>query len=330
MNRRTILRCCVWLSGCAILATSLTSPAHALILDLGFGLGPIPGSEYYSKYSAPENQKATVAMDLTGSIFADGSGFAPFRNKGVQPFQFTAPLAHYTGWPINTGGPATIQTNPITSPPYAQLTTDHWISGVDSIDNFGLELLNGQSINFALDATATTTASSFFLRNLELSFAGSLTSLHFQQTGVGIDGWRDGDITATIQFQPTALSGLIFDEPVIRTFSIPTTLMGNWNITPSAGFGPKKLSLDGWLNLAIPLSLATNFNVELTTPSAPFAVTMSSTVDLQASMFLELAYHLEQRFSPTPEPGSIVLLGIGLAAISLYGLGRRSARSKGS
>jgi len=47
-------------------------------------------------------------------------------------------------------------------------------------------------------------------------------------------------------------------------------------------------------------------------------LTISSTLDLVASLSLALSYHLEQTGLVVPEPGSIVLLGLGLLCFAPF------------
>ena len=289
---------------CAFLATS-----HVQALPYQFNF---TGTE--------QNFDATI--DLTGNVFADGNGTVVNTKAKLEPFGFKAPLNH----PLSLfGGEISLSSDPKTNP----LGTIFDVVPGQLVDMTALniDLLNGQTADFALDTIFLTTNSTVsLLKSISIDVSGTLTGLRFDQTGaptiVGVGSGTfsvPGDLTANVDNLSAVVFGLLQIPVDSQSITIPYTLTGTWT-NPIF----EKIELDGDLNLSIPLSLLTNLTTAITDV---LSLTISSTIDLAASLAVDSLYHLE--YCPCcgcPEPGSIALLGIGLAAVAGVTVHRRRGR----
>ncbi len=259
-------------------------------------------------------QNFDATIDLTGNLFADGSGFVVNTQNKVAPFKMTAPLDH----PLSLfGGPVTVTSDPITDPPgttFDMPTNDD----IADINDLNLDLLNGQTADFALDTVFITTNSTVsLLKSISIDVSGTLTDLRFTQTGpaVLLGGGGSGtfavagDLSATVDNLLAVIFGLLQVPVGTQSISTPFVLSGTW--TASGPPNNTKIELDSNLNLEVPLSLLTNLTTSIT---QVLSLTISSTVDLAASLTVATSLHLEQSGIVIPEPGSMVLLGMGMLA----------------
>jgi hypothetical protein len=312
------ITCAAWSlpTGMRLLALAsallLTTQARAMICPISF-------------YGTEQNFDATI--DLTGNVFANGAGSVINTKAKLEPFKFTNPLNH----PLALyGGPISLSTDPQTASPNATLFE---YSGYDQIiDMVGLDVdfLNGQTADFALDTIFLTTNSTVsLLKSISIDVAGTLSGLSFDQTGaatlLGGPGSGTfsvaGDLTATVDNLLAVVFGLLQVPVDSQVITLPGSLTGNWSITGSPI--NSKVSLDGVIHLDIPISLLTNLTTAITDV---LSLTISSTIDLGASLTVDVQYHLEGIHYLCPEPGSVVLLGIGLAAVGGVAVHRRRGR----
>ena len=272
------------------------------------------------------NQAFDLTIDLTGNVFANGNGSVVNTKAKLEPFKFTNPLNH----PLSLfGGPINLTSIPVSDP----LTATHERLGTQMVDYDGLalDLLNGQSADFALDTIFLTTNSTVsLLKSISIDVSGTLTGLRFDQTGSAqfLGGGESsgtfsiaGELTANIDNLLAVVFGLLQVPVEGQTVVLPTALEGTWKL--SSPFNNGKLELDGDLALSIPLSLLTNLTTSITDV---LSLTISSTIDLAASLALDASFHLEPQFCWCPEPGSIALLGIGLAAVGGVAVHRRRGK----
>ena len=288
------------------LVLAASAPARAATVPISFD-----GTE--------QNFSATV--DLTGNLHADGTGSAWFTPaQSFQPFKFTAPLNH----PLYLYGPQPLKlnTDPKTDP--LGTTIDVFYDSLADINDLDIDFLNGQTLDFSLDTISLTTNSKVSLvraifDNFDLS--GTLSELRFDQTGIDfVTGGPgsgtfavSGDVCATISNLGLTLGGLFYFPIEDQAVSLPTIWTGTWNITgPSNN---RKVSLDGSMSIDVPLTLISNLPSDLASDLTGFlTMTVSASFDLAASLTISFNYHLEDQLIMAPEPGSIVLLSIGLCA----------------
>jgi hypothetical protein len=261
-------------------------------------------------------QNFDATIDLTGNLFADGSGSVVNTKNKVEPFKFTPPLEH----PLSLyGGAIVVGSDPITDP--AGTTFD--LPAADQIANIAalnLDLLNGTTADFALDTvTITTNSTVTLLKAITIDLSGTLADLRFTQTGAAILNGTggsgtfsvDGELSASIDNLLAVVFGILQVPVDPQSISAPFTLTGTWTST-----GPSnnvKVALDANIDFSIPLSLLTNLTTSITDV---LSLTISSTIDLAASLTVGTTLHLEQSGIVIPEPGSMVLLGLGLLAFA--------------
>ena len=266
------------------------------------------------------NQAFDLTIDLTGNVFGGGNG-SVVKAK-VEPFKFTNPLNH----PLSLyGGEISLSTIPVSDPLSA--THEHWGTQLVDYDGLALDLLNGESADFALDTIFLTTNSTVsLLKSISIDVSGTLSGLRFDQTGPavilggpGIGTFSiAGELTANVDNLLAVVFGLLQVPVEGQAVVLPFDLQGTWKI-PEPVFS-NKFELDGDLSLSIPLSLLTNLTTSITDV---LSLTISSTIDLAANLELNAHFHLEPQICWCPEPGSVALLGIGLAAVAGVAVHRR-------
>jgi len=287
------------------LAFLWSSPAKAVVVPINF---------------TGTAQDFSATASLTGNVHADGSGATKNIFNQISKFNFTAPLDH----PLKLDPtPVVFGSDPKTDP----LGTTFDLSALNLFDmqDTDLDLLNGKSATIAIDTiTITTNSSSSLLKALTVDISGNLTQLSFVQTGAptilggGGSGTFSlpGDISLTLTGANAKLAGLINVALPDIAGSFSQALTGTWTLT-----GPGnnlKISLDGSYSIDAPLSVVTALALSTGIPILLPGLTVSTTLDLAASLHLALSYHLEQTGLVVPEPGSVVLLGVGLLCFAPF------------
>jgi autotransporter translocation and assembly factor TamB len=299
MIRRASVRGC---AAFVVLAMTVlaSEPARAVTFP-----GDISGTE----------QAFDTTIDLTGNIFANGNGSVVNTKSKVEQFKFTAPLNHSLSL---FGNNFKLSADPKSDPLGASYDFASNSKLVD-IDDMELDLLDGQTVDFALDTIYLTTNSTVsLLKSISVDVSGTLSGLSFNQTGpaqiLGGSGSGTfsiaGEVTAHVDNLMAVVFGLMQVPIDSQTVVIPMVFQGNWTLN---GFRPKLTLdgnfIDGDFTLDIPISLLTNLTTAIT--------------DLSANLTLNGQLHLEPDICFCPEPGSVVLLGIGLPAAIALAVHRR-------
>lgn len=251
----------------------------------------------------PGNQTFSANGTFNGSAHAIGSGVV-FGIPVVIPDQ---------NIPLSLKSPLTVNSNPTnTDGPVQWTLTDPNLRTLSDIQNLDLDLLNGQTANFALNQFQIATS----LIPIAVDINGTLTKLSFTQTGatVAVPGGLGTGTFSTAgdlggEINPLHVSVLGGAAAFDTTLNIPATsylLTGSYTVTPAVG--GRHIALDGTVNLVLPLSLSTALAV-----SSGTSLGVTASVDLLSTFTVTASYHLETFV--VPEPGSIALLGLGVAAL---------------
>ncbi|MGD9644964.1 MAG: PEP-CTERM sorting domain-containing protein [Pirellulales bacterium] len=248
-----------------------------------------------------------------GTLEATGGGQAFNAKSGkVEPFVLTPPTIH----PLNLqGGFALVNSQPNSQGP---ANFDITPTQINDINKLNVDLLNGSSVPFAFNTvTVTTNSSVLLLQNVPVDFTGDLDILTFAQTGaatltplgpnVGTFS-VPGDFFSQVSNFNAKLFGVV-DFPLSSVSDLVSgPLAGTYTISgpPNAA----KITLDGTVGLAIPVSETFDLGFDL---ASPLAMTVSGSAAAVATIYVNVGFHLEADQLVVPEPGSIALMGLGLA-----------------
>ena len=270
-----------------------------------------------------------ASIDLTGTFGVVGDGAVyDSKLKKVTPFKVTG--VGSGGVPASPGAPTAsislFDSTPVSSTPVdlnagADYTlTDPTLHTLTDVQNMDVDLLNGQVGSFAINTLDIYTNSTVALiKDITIDLGGDLSGLTFSQTGAATlspTGFGtgtfsiDGDLSALLSnLTVVAIGGLIPIPVPDQSIDAPGFLLGG-TYTVTSIPGGRHIALDGTVDLNIPLALTSALETSI---SDVVQLTISTTIDLAASVTVTIAYHLETNV--VPEPGSFILLGIGLAAL---------------
>ncbi|MGD9644965.1 MAG: PEP-CTERM sorting domain-containing protein [Pirellulales bacterium] len=249
-----------------------------------------------------------------GVLTAFGSGTAFNSKSGLnEPFSLTPPNVH----PLNlVGGFAPVNSQPNSFGPTSVF--DVTPTAINDITKLNVDLLNGTSVPMSFNTVTLTSNSSIaLLQNIPLGAFGDADGLTFSQTGaatmvplgpnVGTFS-VPGDFFVQVSNFTAVLFGAINYPLGTINDTLPGVLTGTYTISgpPNA----TKITLDGTIGLQVPVSAASDFVLNI---SNPLSLTVSASAAAIATVFVNAGYHLEVDQLVVPEPGSVALMGIGLA-----------------
>lgn len=200
---------------------------------------------------------------------------------------------------------------------------------ISDIQNLDLDISNGVTTDFALSKVViTSTSPNPLLKAISIDVQGTLKDLVFEQTGAAtLTPTATGTGTFSIEGTLTAVAGnlkaiafgLLPIDVDDQEFSQPFAMTGTYTIIGNPNDPNAKIVLDGsndfTINLATITSLATQIDDIV-------PLTISAAIDLAASINFNVGFHLE-RVGVIPEPGSIVLLVLGVVSMLPVWMHRR-------
>ena len=258
------------------------------------------------------SQAFVGVASVFGTLTATGNGVTN-SSVGLEPFVLTPPTVH----PITlAGGFALVDSQPNSVGPTSVF--DVTPTAINKITNLNVDLLNGTVVPILFNTINITSNSSVnLLKNISVDASVDADGLEFFQTGLSTLtplGPNFGNFSVPGNFYMHASNFVatlfgVLNFPLGNVSEIiPGALSGTYTIS-----GPPnntKITLDGTLALQVPINAADDFVLNV---SSPFALTVSATAAAAATLLINVGFHLEQDQIVVPEPGSIALLGIGVA-----------------
>jgi hypothetical protein len=260
--------------------------------------------------------------------------YEPSTGDGVDPYTADPATKIVDDNPV----PITFTINegvPSEAPPqvygFSQTKLDANGNAVNDIQNLDLDIFKGAKAEFGLSQVViTTNSNNATLKAISIDFQGALKDLLFEQTGgatltptgPGTGTFSvDGVLSATAGNLKAFVFGVIPVDIDDQTLDQPFSLTGTYTISGSPNDPNAKISLDGTTKFSYVLATIASLATELTEEDF-VPLTVSAAVNLAASINFEINYRLE-RVGVIPEPGSIVLLGLGIASAVPFWLHRR-------
>lgn len=258
------------------------------------------------------SQAFVGVTSVFGTLTATGSGVTN-SSVGLEPFVLTPPTVHAL---TLAGGFALVDSEPNSVGPTSVF--DVTPTAINSINNLNVDLLNGTVVPITLNTVILTSNSSVaLLKNIPVDASVDADGLVFNQTGLSTLtplGPNFGTFSVPGNFNMHAsnftasLFGVLNFPLGNLSEIVPGTLSGTYTI--SGPTNNTKITLDGTLALQVPISASEDFVLNV---SNPLALTVSATAAAAATLLINVGFHLEQDQIVVPEPGSIALLGIGVA-----------------
>lgn len=286
----------------------------------------------------------------SGNLIADGGGAAEIFSGGqfkVEPFVVLPPVNHAVtvldDFTSNEGAPVLqikstptsirvdVPVEPPTTPPTTKKQSvtrfDFQDGHIADIRDMDLNISNGKAVPFALSQVViSTNSNNIVLKAVPIDIVGDVVNLKFDQTGDASlvptgPGVGTFSLPGELSLGLAKVKALLFE--VVGTDIDPQTLSSQINLTGTYKItGPQKnakIELDGSA-ASIPYMISTHSLLNLVFGDDFVPLTVQGTIDVVVTMNLDFAIHLAAANLVIPEPGSIVLLGIGMVICSLAGL----------
>lgn len=258
------------------------------------------------------SQAFVGVTSVFGTLTATGSGVANTKS-GPEAFVLTPPTVH----PITlTGGFALVDSQPNSVGPTSVF--DVTPIAINAINNLNVDLLNGTVVPIAFNTVNLTSNSSVaLLKNISVDASADADGLEFFQTGLSTltplgPNFGNFSVPGNFYLHASNFNATLFGVLNFPFFDLseilPGTLSGTYTISGPAN--NTKITLDGTLALQVPVSVSEDFVLNV---SNPLSLTVSATAAAAFTVLVNVGFHLEQDQIVVPEPGSIALLGIGVA-----------------
>ena len=266
---------------------------------------------------------------------------APYRSNGGATFVFYDPSTGdgTPGSGNQVGAPFELNEGKTPTPPkvfgYSQTQLTANGQAISNIQNLDLDISNGTSTYFALSKVViTSTSPNVLLKAISIDVQGTLKNLVFEQTGAATltptgAGTGTFSVLGTLNAVAGDLQAIAFGILPIdvddQSFSQPFAMTGTYKITGNPNDPNAKIEFDGSNFFAISLATVTSLETQI---EDIVPLTISAAIELAASIGFNVGFHLE-RVGIIPEPGSIVLLGIGVVSIVPVWMNRRRKQRQG-